>query len=183
MGIHIVTERLIIRENRWENLEELHRLLSGPEMYFVNDIATKTKEESEENLRVSTTEALKEPREKYFLAIEEKESGAFVGQIGFTVIENSSAGHLSELGYFMLKDFWGKGYATEAAAGVIEFAFKETNCHKMLIGCNAENHASEGVMKRLGAKKEAHHVSHQYLDGHWCDRVVYAMVNPEQQNA
>lgn len=173
MDIKLETERLIVRENRWEDLEDLHRLLSGPEMHFLQDIRSENKADSEENLRVSTTEACKTDREKYFLAIEEKETGAFVGQIGFTVLEKYPGGHISEMGYFILEEFWGKGYVTEAAKAVLKFAFQETNCHKMLIGCNVKNTASENIMKKLGAKKEAHFESHQYLDGKWCDRVVY----------
>ncbi len=183
MNILIPTDRLIIRENRWEDLEELHRLLSGPEMHFLQDISSKSKADSEENMRVSTTEALKENREKFFLAIEEKKTGAFVGQIGFTVLENSPLGHLSEMGYFMLREFWGKGYATEAARAVLGFAFQMTDCHKMLIGCNAENTESEKVIIKLGARKEAHHVSHQYLDGRWCDRVVYGLIKGDNYDA
>ena len=53
-----------------------------------------------------------------------KETEDYVGAVGFTILEKNDFGGNAELGYFILKDFWGKGYATEAAQRVIDFAFQ-----------------------------------------------------------
>jgi ribosomal-protein-alanine N-acetyltransferase len=80
------------------------------------------------------------------------------------------------LGYFLLPDYWGKGYATEAAKAVIRFAFGSCGVHKLTASCLMENIASERVMIKSGLQKEAVRRSHQWHDGGWKDRVEYGIV-------
>ena len=47
---------------------------------------------------------------------------------------------------------WGKGYATEAAAGMLEFAFEELELPLVYAGCAPDNHASRRVMEKLGMR-------------------------------
>lgn len=173
--ISLKTERLIIRDNLESDLEMHHKLMSDREvMRYIQDIMTTTIDESKKNLEFSIEEAGKEDRMCYFFAMEEKATGNFVGAIGFTIVEKAVDYGVAEMGYFALKDYWGKGYVTEAAKAVIEFAFSEVRLHKMLAGCNALNTKSENIMKKLGMNKEAHHKQQMLFEGEWYDRLIYA---------
>lgn len=175
--VRIVTDRLIIRDNLDEDLSEHHRLMSNPElMTYITDIMTYSIEESKENLRFSIEESKKgNDRKCYFFAIVNKENNGFIGAIGFTVTEKNIDGGNAELGYFILKEYWNKGYTTEAARAVIDFAFKTVGLHKISTGCTLENEKSENIMKKLDMIKEAHFKSHVYHNGSWKDRVEYAL--------
>lgn len=169
------TERLIIRDNTEDDLIMHHKLMSDREvMRYIQDIMTTTLDESKNNLEFSIEEAGKSDRRCYFFAIEEKSTTNFVGAIGFTVVEKSADHGVAEIGYFALKDHWGKGYVTEAAREVIAYAFNEVRLHKILAGCNALNIKSENIMKKLGMQKEAHHKQQMYFEGSWHDRLIYA---------
>lgn len=175
--IRLETERLIIRDHVMEDLKDHHRLMSDIEvMSYIQDIMTHSLEESKENLQFSIMESKQVNRKCYFFAILEKESEKFVGSIGFTILDRSEGAGNAELGYFILRDFWGKGYTTEAAKAVIELGFETVQLHKITSGCNAENIGSENIMIKLGMEKEAHLKKHVLHNGEWKDRVTYGLL-------
>ena len=81
-------------------------------------------------------------------AIEEKESGKFIGTCGFPVFdtENSKA----EIGYVLNPSFWGRGYATEVVKAVVDYSFSALKLHRLEARCMKENTASENVLKKCG---------------------------------
>lgn len=55
-----------------------------------------------------------------------------------------------EIGFHLLPQFWGKGYATEAATAVIGYAFSVLNADALFAGHNPNNIASAKVLRNLG---------------------------------
>lgn len=171
------TERLVISDHAHEDLEPMHRLLSDPDaMYYLPEIKTNTLEESSENLNTSIAENGLADRKKYFFKIIDRHSNQYIGEIGFTVILDTPAGRIGNLGYFILPEYWGKGIVTEAAHTVIRFAFEEAGVIKIETGCLKENKPSEKVMIKLGMVKEADFRMHVWHDGCLKDRVEYGLV-------
>lgn len=176
----LTTERLILRDHIPDDLEAMHTLLSDPAaMFYLPEIRTKTLEETRANLETAVNEARQERRVKYFFAIEIKDTGQYVGEIGFTVTMDTPLGMVVQLGYFILPEFWRQGIVTEAARRVIRFAFEETKTLKIETGCIQENAGSEGVMRKLGLIKEGEFKKHVWHDGHLKDRVEYRVLREE----
>lgn len=65
----------------------------------------------------------------YRWAVVEKESGECIGQIAFCRVYDDIAA--AEIEYCLGRKFWGRGYASEALAGVIRFAFENTGFRKL----------------------------------------------------
>ena len=84
--------------------------------------------------------------------------------------------------------YWKKGYATEAAAAVIDAAFRTGIAHRVIAMCNPENTASERLMQRLGMRAEGLLVKNLYFrtDDNglplWQDTVMYAVLCEEWQS-
>ena len=57
-----------------------------------------------------------------------------------------------ELGWRLRRDRWGRGYASEAASAMGDFAFDTFEPDELLAVCEPANTASSGVMKRLGMR-------------------------------
>ena len=149
--IILKTERTIIRDHCPADLLTHHALLSDAElMKWVNNVGTNTLEESRENLFSAIAEIGRLDRKFYFLRIEEKDTCRHIGEIGYTVMSEAASGKTVHLGYFLHKEYWGRGYATEAAREVIRFAFVENGVWEIAIGCYKENVASERVMQKCG---------------------------------
>ena len=90
----------------------------------------------------------------YDWAVIERESGKMIGTCGFTSFDlpHNSA----EIGYVLNPDFHGKGYATEAAARVVEFGFSQLGLHRIEARFMRENTASLHVMEKLGMTLEGY---------------------------
>jgi len=178
--IHLKTERLIIRDYLPTDIDDFHRLISDPKtMYYLQDVMTRSLEESRQNLEVAINEAQSPNRAKYFFAIEHIETVAFIGTVGYTVTETTPVGKLVHVGYWMLPEHHGHGYMIEALRKVIRFAFEDGNVFRMSTGCLTENHASERVMQRCGFVKEAERKSFAWHDGRMKDRVEYRLLKDE----
>jgi RimJ/RimL family protein N-acetyltransferase len=55
-----------------------------------------------------------------------------------------------ELGFHLRPEFWGQGYASEAARAVIRYAFTKLSAEALFAGHNPNNAASSKVLKKLG---------------------------------
>jgi [ribosomal protein S5]-alanine N-acetyltransferase len=79
-------------------------------------------------------------------AIQRRADGVFLGCCGL----HPADGH--EIGYWLGKPFWGKGYATEAAHRLAQFAFEELGQDRIHAGWFFDNPASGHVLAKLGAR-------------------------------
>jgi len=92
-----------------------------------------------------------------------KESGKLIGSVGLVPCLDAfeqlpyfggreNCLHTTEMGLFWLiaPDEQGKGYATEAALTLIDYAFDALRLHQIVATTEYNNHASQAVMKKLG---------------------------------
>ena len=80
-------------------------------------------------------------------AIEERASGQFIGRAG---IINPVDWPGAEVGYLLGREWWGRGYATEAARGAMDWGFREIGFVDLLSLIDPANQASIAVARRLG---------------------------------
>jgi RimJ/RimL family protein N-acetyltransferase len=82
-------------------------------------------------------------------ALEERKTGAFVGRAGLHLPERADWPGV-EVGWLLHPDYWGKGYATEAGARSVEYAFDVLGLAEVFSVILPENEASQAVARRLG---------------------------------
>jgi ribosomal-protein-alanine N-acetyltransferase len=178
--IAIETNRLLIRDHLEEDLLSMHALYSSPdEMRFLPGIKTNDIRDTEKILRDSMDAASAAVRSKYFFAITDKSTGEYIGEIGYMIEQFSAMGHRADLGYFINKKCWNKGFVSEAGKAVVADAFAHRDIRKMTTGCLKDNIASEKVMIKLGFIKEAEFKEHVFLEGVWKDRVQYRLLKDD----
>ena len=67
-------------------------------------------------------------KEAFIFAIREKENQKLIGGIGLHLdVTNNKA----EVGYWLGKSFWNKGYVTEALQRILKFGFEELQLNKI----------------------------------------------------
>jgi len=81
----------------------------------------------------------------------EKSSGHLVGRVGFYYPDGWPA---FELGWTLGRNFWGKGYATEAARRCLDYAFDEMGRDHVISLIDPANVASIRVAERIGETVE-----------------------------
>ncbi len=70
--------------------------------------------------------------------------------IGWCGLKFRSSTGLIDLGYRFIRQFWGKGYATEAAQGTILYGFNELRINFITAAAEPENTASVRILTRCG---------------------------------
>lgn len=83
-----------------------------------------------------------------FFSVEEKESGVWVGRVGPWYPEGWPE---PEVGWTIMPDHWGKGYATEAGRAAIDYAFEELGWKRVIHVILQGNERSIAVAKKLGS--------------------------------
>jgi RimJ/RimL family protein N-acetyltransferase len=78
---------------------------------------------------------------------EHKESGAFIGIVGFSEPEGWPG---LELAWILARRYWGHGYATEAAREALTYAFTTLKRERIISLIHPENRASIRVAERIG---------------------------------
>lgn len=75
--------------------------------------------------------------------------GRHIGSMTLYFLDDRRHG---ELGWVVHRDCWNKGFATEAAQGIISRAKTEWGINRIIACCDSENEGSKGVMRKLGMK-------------------------------
>ena len=85
-----------------------------------------------------------------FWAVEDT-AGTFAGFTGLARVSfDAPFTHCVEIGWRFLPEYWGKGYAIEAARSVMDYAFKFLNLPEVVAFTTESNLPSQGLMRRLG---------------------------------
>lgn len=85
------------------------------------------------------------------MAIHDKASKDLVGYCGFNH-HNIDGKEYVELGYRIIPEFWGKGYATEAAGKMLDYAFNDLKLPELISIIHPEHMASIKVATKIGMK-------------------------------
>lgn len=80
------------------------------------------------------------------LAVEVKGGDKFIGFAGLKYLEDLKA---VDLGYRFMSNYWGKGYATEAARALVDFGFKTLGLKELIAMTLPENQGSIRVLEKL----------------------------------
>ena len=83
-------------------------------------------------------------------AICDKESQQMIGSIKFEKLDEIK--QEAELGYFLKKDYWGRGLMTECVKEILFLSFSEFDLKRLSIVTHLENLASQRVAQKAGFK-------------------------------
>ena len=87
-----------------------------------------------------------------YWALHRSDTRALIGQAGLLKL-NLQGQDLLEVAYILDKRFWHQGYATEAAAGCLDYAFAQLHAPEVCATIRPENAASLAVARRLGLQE------------------------------
>ncbi|MFA7562960.1 MAG: GNAT family N-acetyltransferase [Methanoculleus sp.] len=86
-----------------------------------------------------------------------------------------------ELGFWVAKSCWGRGYATEAVRALIEYGFTDLGLHRIYAVHFSRNPASGRVMEKCGMTHEAHFREHTKKWGVFEDVEVWGVISSDWQ--
>ncbi len=174
MALPLKTRRLEIREFESGDLRAVHACTSDPVVARWFSWGPNTESETRDFLERVVRDATLPARESYVLAVVFSEHGL----IGTCFLDRRREREF-ELGYYLRRDHWNQGIATEAVEAVVPFAFRELGAHRIFARVDPENLASARVLERVGFRLEDHFRSDRLIKGEWRDSLVYVLLAEE----
>ena len=98
--------------------------------------------------------------------------------VGAMSLEKKEPG-IAELGYWVGKPFWRRGYATEAGRAVLRYGFEQCGLHRIFACHFTRNPASGRVLQKIGMMREGAMRQHVVKWGEPLDVVCYGALRDE----
>lgn len=148
------TERLIFRRFTEDDLPllveqrsdpEVNKYLGGPARQNADALSTRLKFYMECYNRVGFG----------MCAMLWRDTGEMIGSAGLQPLEDTGD---IEVGYSLIRDFWGKGLGTEAAKGWMTHGFDKHGLDRIVAVAVKENAGSRRIMEKLGMRFEKNEI-------------------------
>jgi RimJ/RimL family protein N-acetyltransferase len=145
------TERLILRRLALSDAEFILRLVNEPSwLEFIGDKGVRNLADACDYLRKGPF-AMYERHGFGLFRVELRPTGEVVGLCGLLKRDSLPA---PDIGFAFLPQFWGKGYAHEAAAAVLELGQRAFGLERILAITTPGNRASIRVLEKIGLEFE-----------------------------
>jgi RimJ/RimL family protein N-acetyltransferase len=149
----IETKRLILRRLVLSDHAALETLLGNDEVMESSDDGPLTTEQVGAWLQ-GHIKGYENNTGIEILAVDHRSTSEFIGYCGLTEYPDIDGLCEIEVGYRLMRKFWGYGYATEAACAIRDYAFSELNLPRLVALIEPVNKRSIGVARKLGMKLE-----------------------------
>ena len=163
------TERLLIRKFTFDDLPKLIELRSDEEVIrYLGGSRLQNPGAIEKRLRFYI-----DCYEKYgygMCAVVWKKTGEMIGWSGLQPLEESGE---TEVGYGMIKEFWGKGIGYECARAWLEYAFTKTDSARIVAIAVPENRGSWRIMEKCG-------MTYEKTEEHYGMQCVFYAISKEE---
>jgi RimJ/RimL family protein N-acetyltransferase len=177
--MELITQRLVLREFRQNDFDAVRDYESHPETHRFEK-AIPNDETIVTRLNQMVAWSHEHPRSQYCFAITFQPENIVRGQVSLSL--NISDIREWEIGWKVHYDYWGHGYATEAARGVLAFAFNDLHAHRVVAFCNVQNAASVRVMNKIGMLQDGRLRETRWWNGIWQDEFVYAILDRDWES-
>lgn len=139
------TARLVVRKWRSNECSGIQRIWGDPEVMRYLLSAIPVDEETAGHLLARFLKRYDEYPGLGNWSVLEKTSSEIIGHVCIWPTPDRSE---RELGYHIIRNRWGMGYATEAARGAIKYAFEELELDRIVASAHPDNLASQRVLEK-----------------------------------
>jgi aminoglycoside 6'-N-acetyltransferase len=146
----IVTERLMLRRSRADDAETISAYRSDPDVHRYQGWDRTDPDGIREEIERMGDRPPGDPAGWVQLSVEERATGALVGDVGLSPAEGEPG--VIKLGYTISPAFQGRGYATEAVAALVTYAFESLQADVVRVYANEANVPSIRVAQKAGLR-------------------------------
>ena len=169
-------ERLLLKGLEESDAEDVFAIYSDPEVIRYWSSPAYESIEQARNL-ISETQNQFRARTMFEWGAEHRGSGRIIGTC--TMINVDIAHRRAEIGYAFAREFWGRGYATEAVELLVAFAFGPMNLHRLEADVHPDNSGSLRLLEKQGFKREGHLRERWHHLGRIEDGIFLGLLRPE----
>lgn len=173
------TDRLLIRDYVKEDLEMVHQLVQSPEIYEHQSWGPNSFEDSKNHVGQCLQQQMESPRQSFEFCITDRSTKEIIGAIGLRI--RSSFNRSGDLGYWIRRDLWGHGLATEATQRIIQFGFDDLNMNRLWATASTKNLASLRVLQKAGMQREGLMRQDILVRGQFRDSVLMSILKSDSR--
>lgn len=177
MILNLRTNRTILREFVESDWKQVHKYASQLVVCQFQPWGPNTEGETKEFVQNILRDMKQINRTRFVFAIIEKESDQLIGSIEFNIRDEIN--QIGEIGYIIHPNYWGMGFASEAAKEVISFGFKNFKLHRLFATCDVRNIASAKVLEKCGLNLEGKMREDLLLRDGWRDTYLFSILEQE----
>jgi RimJ/RimL family protein N-acetyltransferase len=177
----LTTARLVLDPVDPRNARELWRVLGAPDLRRYQDIPRLRAEEFERQVRNRPRELTARPTGRFEWLVRQGDPLRPIGWISLRV--NDRTGEIGEIGYSLVEEARGHGFATEALTAVVGETFAMTELGELQACCVPENAASRRVLDRAGFREVRLLKAGAMIRGRHVDVLLYALHRGEWTRA
>ncbi|EIT86388.1 acetyltransferase [Fictibacillus macauensis ZFHKF-1] len=172
--------RVRLQEMTLADFPSVHAYASLPACATYQALGPNTEEETYAYIQQVVEEATYEPRSRFVYVICEGTTSVHgIGAVELQIKDPIQA--VGEMGYIIHPHYWGRGYATEAAAQLLQIGYSFLRLQRIYATCHPGNKASSSVLEKLGFHYEALLPNHiKRMDG-TCSSFLYSLLKEEWQ--
>jgi|MGYP000735870297 [ribosomal protein S5]-alanine N-acetyltransferase len=151
MKIFVETKRLILREILPTDIDGLFELDSDPEVHkYLGNKPIKDKTQIVDIINFIRQQYIDNGIGRW--AIIDKKTNDFIGWTGLKLVTELTNNHQNyyELGYRLIKRYWGQGIATETALASLKFAFDKLKTDEVYAIADCTNNGSNKILQKVG---------------------------------
>ncbi|MCC2590635.1 GNAT family N-acetyltransferase [Chryseobacterium sp. MFBS3-17] len=145
------TERFILREILPTDVDKLFELDSDPEVHrYLGNSPVTGKDQIIDVINFIRQQYVDNGIGRW--AIIDKKTNDFIGWTGLKFVTDLTNNHKNyyDLGYRLIKKYWGQGIATETALASLNYAFDKLNADEVYAMADCENDSSNKILNKIG---------------------------------
>lgn len=169
------TNRLQLRQIHAGDLEKVHQGLSDKRVTKFYGAHFNTLEETEGQME--WYESLWLHKTGLWWAVCDRETGTFFGACGFNYYKPERK--QVEVGYWLLPEHWGHGYASEALGAAMDFVAAQTEVTRVEAFVEQGNRSSGKLLKKFGFVRERIMRNCELKNDKWITLVLFAYCKPD----
>jgi RimJ/RimL family protein N-acetyltransferase len=171
------TERLLARAFTPADVEPFAAYRADPEVARYQSWSDFTTADAEAFVASLQGESPGVPGDWFQIALEARADGAMVGDLALHV--DADEPRQAEVGFTLAPAHQGKGFATEAVTGLLDWVFPTFGLHRVTAVTDALNAPSASLLARVGFRREAHLVENVFFKGAWGSELCFAVLDRE----
>jgi RimJ/RimL family protein N-acetyltransferase len=177
----LLSDRLVLEPVDARNARELWRILGAPDLRRFQDIPRLRAEEFERQVRSRPRALQAQATGRFEWLVRRGQPPESIGWVSLRV--NDRAPGIGEIGYSLIEEARGSGYATEALKAVVDEAFAASELSELQACCVPENAASRAVLDRAGFSEERLLRGGAMIRGRHVDVLLYALARGQWHRA
>lgn len=167
------TDRLIVRRFRPDDLDSFVAYRADPDVARFQSWENFTRAEGVQFIAEMARQHPDTPGEWFQFAVELKSTGKMIGDCALHAFAERRTE--AEIGFSLASAYQGRGYAREALAGLLDYAFSTLKKSRIEALTDARNSKSIAVLERLGFVRDAAMREPVEFKGEICSEFLYLL--------